>query len=80
MIENFCNVIVTNNGLITENILVVGENVGSKIEKIFIKKAKEYSTSIMQWDSYVENAAVENGYIVLNNITIMISWPNIHKI
>ena len=81
---NYCNVIVTREGLIEENILIIGDekgsSVGAKAEEILVEKAKQYATSGLAWDDDIENEMIDNGYINHGEFSVMISWPNINKI
>lgn len=82
-IMNYCNIIVSTDGSIVENTLVVGNenfSVGAKAEEILIDKAKSYAPSGLVWDDDIENEMLENGYIQYDNTTVSISWPGIENV
>jgi len=75
MVREYCNVIITVEGTITENNLFIGKDGGTKAEKLFVEKAKDNAPSGFQWDDDIENEALDNGYISFGETTIMLSWP-----
>lgn len=75
----YCNVIVTEDGVVKENILITGEDIGAKAEAVMVEKAKTYATSGTAWDYDIENDMLDNGYIEFGKFAICLSWPEVQE-